>query len=315
MFAGIAVAAMHGSIRVPRWSAMLAQGMLGGLIASRFTPSVLHKLTHLWKLDLLVTVGVIGASSLLGYALARLRVLPGSTAVWGSSPGAATAMIVMAEDFGADVRLVAFMQYLRVLFVALIASVVAHFVVPGGGASHSTPLFGHVDLPRFGATLGIVVGGAVVGRVLRIPGGSMLVPFFVGAAANATGWLTPELPQWLLALSFALFGWMVGLRFTRKILSYAARMAPRIVLSIFVLLFLCGLIGGALTWFAGIDPLTAYLATSPGGVDAAAIIAASSAKADPLFVMTFQMTRAIAMFIVGPPIARRVARLADPLLI
>jgi len=312
MFAGIAVAAMHGSIRVPRWSAALAQGMLGGLIASRFTPSVLDKLTHLWKLDLLVTIGVIGASSLLGYALARLRILPGSTAVWGSSPGAATAMIVMAEDFGADVRLVAFMQYLRVLFVALIASVVAHFVVPGG-THHAAPMFGPIDLPRFGATLGIVVGGAVVGRVLRIPGGSMLVPFFVGAAANATGWLKPELPPWLLALSFALFGWMVGLRFTRKILAYAARMAPRIVLAILVLLFLCSLIGGALTWFAGIDPLTAYLATSPGGVDAAAIIAASSSKADPLFVMTFQMTRAITMFIVGPSIARRVAHIAEPL--
>ena len=40
--------------------------------------------------------------------------LPGTTAVWGSSPGAATAMVLMAEAFGADARLVAFMQYLRV---------------------------------------------------------------------------------------------------------------------------------------------------------------------------------------------------------
>ena len=36
-------------------------------------------------------------------------------------------MLMMAEAYGADVRLVAFMQYLRVLFVASLATLVAHF--------------------------------------------------------------------------------------------------------------------------------------------------------------------------------------------
>jgi uncharacterized membrane protein AbrB (regulator of aidB expression) len=58
----------------------------------------------------------------------------------------------------------------------------------------------------------------------------------------------------------------------------------------------------------GIDPLTAYLATSPGGADSAAIIAASSGKADALFVMTMQMIRAIAVLFLGPPLAKFVAR-------
>ena len=60
--------------------------------------------------------------------------------------------------------------------------------------------------------------------------------------------------------------------------------------------------------FAGIDPLTAYLATSPGGADSAAIIAASSGKADMLFVMTLQMIRAITTILVGPQLARLIAR-------
>lgn len=37
-------------------------------------------------------------------------------------------MVAMAGDFGADVRLVAFMQYLRVLFVATAAAFVARMV-------------------------------------------------------------------------------------------------------------------------------------------------------------------------------------------
>ncbi len=308
MAGGIAVAASHGSIAVPRWLYLMAQGVLGGMIASRFTPAIAGNMTHAWKLYLLVTLGVLGASSALGWALARWGVLPGTTAIWGSSPGAATSMVVMAEEFGADARLVAFMQYLRVALVAVIASAVAHFVVPQAAAHASPPFFAALDGARFAATLALVFGGAAVGYRLRIPAGALLVPFIVGSALNLGGWLSPELPQWLLAGSYALVGWTVGLRFTRKILVYVARAFPRVLASILVLIGVCGLMALALTRFAGIDPLTAYLATSPGGADSAAIIAASSGKADVLFVMTLQMIRAITVLIVGPPLAKLVAR-------
>ena len=41
----------------------------------------------------------------------------------------------------------------------------------------------------------------------------------------------------------------------------------------------------------GIDPLTAYLATSPGGMDSVAIIAAASDRVDISFVMALQTAR------------------------
>ena len=66
---------------------------------------------------------------MLGWAIARFKVLPGTTAVWGTAPGAASAMMVMSGAFGADARLVAFMQYLRVVIVAGLASVVARLWV------------------------------------------------------------------------------------------------------------------------------------------------------------------------------------------
>ena len=58
-----------------------------------------------------------------------VAVVPGTTGVWGSSPGAASAMVVMADAFGADARLVAFMQYLRVVCVVVVASLIARFWV------------------------------------------------------------------------------------------------------------------------------------------------------------------------------------------
>jgi len=61
----------------------------------------------------------------------------------------------------------------------------------------------------------------------------------------------------------------------------------------------------------GVDPLTAYLATSPGGVDSAAIIAAST-KVDMPFVMAMQTVRFLLILAVGPPLSRFVARLLEP---
>jgi uncharacterized protein len=52
--------------------------------------------------------------------------------------------------------------------------------------------------------------------------------------------------------------------------------------------------------------MTAYLATSPGGADSVAIIAASS-HVDTSFVMAMQMARFVAVLIFGPALARFVA--------
>ena len=72
-----------------------------------------------WPIFLVGIGAVMAFAAVLGVLLARWKVLPGTTAIWGSSPGAATAMVLMAEAFGADIRLVAVMQYLRVAFVGL----------------------------------------------------------------------------------------------------------------------------------------------------------------------------------------------------
>ena len=65
----------------------------------------------------------------------------------------------------------------------------------------------------------------------------------------------------------------------------------------------CGLLAWLLVRESGIDPLTAYLATSPGGADSVAIIAASS-KVDVPFVMAQQTVRFIFVLLIGPPLSR-----------
>ena len=119
--------------------------------------------------------------------------------------------------------------------------------------------------------------------------------------------LTITLPPWLLAICYALVGWSIGLRFTRDIVLYASKQLPRILAAIFTLIATCGALGFALHEAAGTDALTAYLATSPGGADAVAIIAASS-PVDVPFVMAMQVGRLLLVILIGPSLARMIAR-------
>ncbi len=159
----------------------------------------------------------------------------------------------------------------------------------------------------FLTTLALIVGGAVIGVKSKIPAGALLVPIFVGAVLSAGHVVTITLPPWLLAACYAVIGWSIGHRFTRPMLAYAARQLPRIAASILTLIALCGGLAYALHVVDGTDPLTSYLATSPGGADSVAIIAASS-KVDMPFVMSMQIARAIVAILVGPPLARFLAR-------
>ena len=311
MAAAIIVAATGGAIRMPVRPFVLAQGVIGCLIAHSIQPAALTEMLRDWPLFLVVIGSVLVASNTLGWLLTRWQVLPGTTAIWGSSPGAASAMTLMAEAFGADIRLVAFMQYLRVVFVAVVASAVSRIWATGPTASVPEIVwFPPISWIGLAQTLILIVLGSLLAVRLRIPAGPLLVPLAIGVILQNTGMMEIILPPWLLAASYAVVGWNIGSRFTRPILLHAARALPRVVASILTLIAICGGIAAILVVVADVDPLTAYLATSTGGADSVAIIAASS-NVDLPFVMAMQTSRFIIVLLTGPAIARFIAKRTD----
>jgi membrane AbrB-like protein len=158
-------------------------------------------------------------------------------------------------------------------------------------------------------TLVLALLSAAISPRLPVPAGAFLLPLVVGAGLQGAGLLTIWLPSWMLAVCYAVIGWSIGLRFTRPMLRYAFRALPRVLASILTLVILCGLFSIPLAVLAGVDPLTAYLATSPGGADSVAIIAASS-TADVGFVMAMQTVRMLLVIISGPQLAKFIARRA-----
>ena len=146
------------------------------------------------------------------------------------------------------------------------------------------------------------------GYLLRLPSPYFLGAVILGAVVHLGFGVPLQLPEWLLAVSYALIGWSIGLNFTSAILRHAARALPQIVGSIIALMAFCGGMAWLLSHELGIDPLTAYLATSPGGMDSVAIIAAASDSVDISFVMALQSARLLVVLLFGPSLARLVAR-------
>jgi membrane AbrB-like protein len=307
MLAGIVLSSQEIRLGIPTTLFALAQGVIGCLMAKSLQPSTLAKVASDWPIFLGATFSMIAASAGLGWLLMRRQVFPGTTAVWGLAPGAASAMVVMAEAYGADVRLVAFMQYLRVAVVTAVAALVAHL-----WTSRSAPTatevhwFAMINAGNLGWTLLLAFGVSSVARRLRIPGGAMVVPLVLGAALQATGWLVIELPPALLAVAYAVIGWSIGLRFTRTILLHALRALPAVLGSVVMLMGVGVVIAVGLNQLAGHDPLTSYLASSPGGADSVAIIAATSAV-DAGFVMAMQLARFLMVLVLGPRVSKFVA--------
>src|SRR5271167_1660145 len=160
--AAILLCWFEGRVTIPPWGFVIAQGFIGCLVASAITPDIVITIFQRWPMFLTLIGAVILFAAALGYVLTRLKVLPGTTAVWGSSAGAATAMVLMSDAFGGDMRLVAVMQYLRVACVGLVASIVARAWSASGGAA-PIDWFPPLAAGPFLGTLALAVGGAVIG--------------------------------------------------------------------------------------------------------------------------------------------------------
>ena len=84
--------------------------------------------------------------------------------------GGASGIIVMARELGADERMVAVLQYLRVLLIVVLMPVVATGLYGASPGSGSGPRRGGPGWPAgLLFTLGCGVVGLVIGRLVRLP--------------------------------------------------------------------------------------------------------------------------------------------------
>lgn len=303
----IAFALSGVRLRLPGLFGQVAQAIIGAMVASSLTPATWRAVyPHLGMLAF-VSLAIPVLSFAIGMMVMRRGTLPGSTAIWGTAPSAASAMILLAEQNGGDIRLVGVMHYLRILFVAVCAITLA------------TMIGGHDPVPPVARTMGsqgvggvtmlmlFIAGCALVGHYIRFSGATILLASFGGAFLANIGFIDMHLPPLVPAIGYGLVGWIIGFHFDRDTLATVKRLLPLMVVSTLALISGCALLGGLLARQTGLDPLSAYLATSPGGIDSVFAIATST-RVDLQFIVAAQVARFLVVLLTGPPLARYLGR-------
>jgi membrane AbrB-like protein len=311
MVSAIAVAIVVPGARLPKGAAVVAQAILGCLIAHALSPSLLLDLAPHWPAIIGTNLALMFAIAAFGVVVTRLKWLPGTAGIWGMSPGGAGAMVMLSEAYGADKRIVAVMQYLRLLCAALAVVLIGSWLgqphvgpvaltLPGAPA---TPWLAPLQPGPIAALVVLAALGVGVSLMLRKPALVLFIPVFGGVAVQAVGGPAPDVPPLLSAAAFGAMGWHVGLSFTRPTLIHTLQLIPRILVTIGVILGLCAIFALILARVAHTDFLTAYMALNPGGADVVMVMAASVAVDLP-FILAMQISRLVLVIGISPALAR-----------
>lgn len=288
-------------------------GTIGAAISSSFQQSSLGLIARDWWV-LALLAGITLAISLGGGGLvARLSRLDPATAALGALPGGAAGMVAMSDELHADGRLVAFMQYLRLLIVIATTSLVAQIFV------HNTNRITHGAAPVVHASIAlpwwqlyplsalIAFVGTWLGIRLHLPAGALVGAALLGVACGAFGIPHGALPPGVLPAAYLLNGLRIGSLFDIATLRRAGKLTLLMVAFTLALISGCMALAWLLQRLTGIDGLTAFLATTAGGIDTSGIIALDTGSNVP-FVVTMQLVRLLTIVLIGPIFIQRSLR-------
>ena len=291
-------------LEMPPLAFRLGQALVGAVIGALVQLPTLARLASDWPSVLLVTVGTLAISVAAGRVLAVRRDVSTATGAFALIAGGASGIVALARELGADDRVVTIVQYLRVLMVLLAMPLVTTLVFhppSGRGSLGGGPTRWLPDLVFVAVAVGV---GLLAQRLVRAPATALLGPMLVAVAVSASGVLgTVAVPTVLDQVGYALIGVRVGLRFTRASLRSIARLLPLAAGLIVAVIVACALLGLLLSRVTGVDGLTAYLATTPGGLFAVLATAADSGS-DVTYVLAVQVIRVFAMLLFAPLLGR-----------
>jgi membrane AbrB-like protein len=296
--------ASRRDVRVPAWSFMIGQGIIGVTIGAVVDFATLADLGGDWPVVIVISIVTLALSVVAGQLLRLHSGVSAVTASFSSVAGGASGMTAIAHDLGADDRVVTVIQYLRVLVVllAMPAAVSVVFHADSGPSAGATP--SQTTVAGVAYTVLAVGLGLVAGRLLHLPSPALLGALFVAVVlASVPAFDDVTVPVWVQGAGYLLIGVQVGLRFTVASLRAIGRMLPTALLIIAFIIVVCAAFGVLLADLTGVSQLDAYLATTPGGLYAVLATSADTGG-NVTFVTAVQLIRLLLVLIAAPLLAR-----------
>jgi hypothetical protein len=307
LLVGLAYAVRSAApLRIDARVSTAAQMVTGSAVGTYVSVDTLEGLGGAWLPVVVITLVTLALTFAAGLLLARIADVSPATAAFGMIAGGAAGIVSIAGDLGADDRMVAVMQYLRVVLILALTPVLAATFFAAGdglavdaGARHVGYLAGILFLVCSGPL------GLLLARALHFTAPSFFGPLAVGAGLTLAGApFAGQMPDLISFVAFGVIGAKVGLDFTAASLRQARSIVPAVLGMIALMLAACAALGLLMAPLAGVSALDGYLATTPGVLQVV-LATAIGMKANTTFVLSAQVVRLLMMLVAAPFVARK----------
>jgi uncharacterized protein len=147
------------------------------------------------------------------------------------------------------------------------------------------------------------VSAALLLDRLNFPAGALIGAMVAIAALKLLGNETPSMPGAVRIVALIVIGWDLGSRFNKQLLATLNNNVAPLILVIACFLITGWVLAWMLWKFGVMDPVTAVLATSPGGLVQMGALT-SETQANAALVVGFHLLRIVSVLLSAPLISR-----------
>ncbi len=296
--------------KLSRWVRLVFMSIIGAMIGSRFSPELLTLIPQFWISGLALIPFILLAHGGC-YAIMRgLGKYEKLDAYFAALPGGIIDAAALAEEAGADLRIVTAQHFIRIILV--VASIPLLFLFVQGdavgslaGQSMATADYDFVDVALL---LTIALVGLYLGQLTKLPVSHMLGPLLLALALTVGGVAEIDIPPWLGHVAQFMVGTALGAQFSgisRRLLMKGFGIG---LLTGGYMLFLAATLALILVNYVPADFGALFISFAAGGLAEMSLIALSL-NFNPVVVALHHLGRILLTVWLGNFISRRVLKL------
>jgi membrane AbrB-like protein len=263
----------------------------------------------------LMIIGLIGLCFFSAWLTTKLSKLDTATAFCGSSPGAATTMVILSDDLGGQTPIVAVLHSLRLILIVVLMPIGVKIFQSAGVLDAGAQTLAAAQAADGNSLMvyrvklaGLLAAGlstAYFFRKWKIPAAEIMAGILVSAISNPLFLRLDTYPAIWRPFASWVIGAAIGCQITRSSLRAIRHFIP--VCGILTLLLVAAgiLLGCLLSVTTSLDIVTALLGACPGGIDAMVLLAGEMRASAPL-VATMHTIRQILIMLTMPFLIRRI---------
>jgi membrane AbrB-like protein len=309
----VAIAALAGRpVTIPEGLAQVTFVITGISLGGAVSPESVANMGT-WPLSMLaLAIAMVGLTASVAFYLRKVHGWDTTSAVLGASPGGLATVLVLANEYGADVRSVAIVQTVRIVVLAVILPGTLTLLGLAGSPSVARAHASFLDQPgQLAALIVICTAIAVAAQWVRFPGGLIFGAMTSSAILHGSGLITVGLPPWLAIISFVVLGALTGTRFANTDAQLLKRLAGAAIGACIVGMFVALAFAVATATLLSLNTGDVIIAYAPGALEAMMILALAL-HFDPAFVGAHHLFRFMLVLVSIPIVIPWIARKPEP---